>query len=189
MLTRLNRLHHWYCNRDAWKRHVREELVAPAIEGMELGDVLEIGPGFGPATEVLAARSGRLTALEIDPRLAGPLRDRLGDRAEILEGDGAAMPFPDGSFDVVACFTMLHHVPSAATQDRLFAEARRVLRPDGRFVGTDSIGTGAGFWLLHIGDTKVLLDPGELPRRLEDAGFADVRVTTEGEALRFAARG
>jgi SAM-dependent methyltransferase len=184
----LNRLHHWYCNRDAWKRHVRDELVPPAIEGVELGDVLEVGPGFGPATEVLAARSGRLTALEIDPRLAGPLRDRLGERAEIVEGDGAAMPFPDAAFDVVACFTMLHHVPSRDTQDRLFAEARRVLRPGGRFVGTDSIGKGLGFWLLHVGDTKVLLDPRDLPSRLEGAGFRDVRVEPDGEALRFAAR-
>jgi hypothetical protein len=28
----VNRLHHWYCDREAWKRHVREELVPPAIE-------------------------------------------------------------------------------------------------------------------------------------------------------------
>jgi hypothetical protein len=43
----MNRLHHWYCNREAWKRHVREELVPPAIAGLELGeDVLEVGPGF-----------------------------------------------------------------------------------------------------------------------------------------------
>jgi ubiquinone/menaquinone biosynthesis C-methylase UbiE len=155
---------------------------------MELGEVLEIGPGFGPGTEVLAASSNRLTALEIDPGLAAPLRDRLGDRAEIVEGDGAAMPFPDGSFDVVACFTMLHHVPSPDTQDQLFGEVARVLRPGGRFVGTDSIGRGIGFWLLHIGDTKVLLEPGDLPRRLTAAGLRDVQVTTEDEAIRFSAR-
>ena len=54
----VNRVHHWYCNREAWKRHVREDLVPPALEGLELGDdVLEVGPGFGPATEVLAERA------------------------------------------------------------------------------------------------------------------------------------
>jgi len=57
---------------------VREELVPPVIAEIELGDeVLEVGPGFGPATEVLARRAGRLTALEIDPLLAAPLRARL----------------------------------------------------------------------------------------------------------------
>jgi SAM-dependent methyltransferase len=185
----VNRLHNWYCNREAWKSHVRDELVPPAIGELDLaGDVLEVGPGFGPATEVLSSRAGSLTALEIDPRLAQSLRDRLGHRAEIVEGDGTAMPFADASFDIVACFTMLHHVPSAGAQDRLFAEAARVLRPGGAFVGTDSLGRGVGFWLLHIGDTKVLIPPAGLPGRLTDAGFHDVQVHTEEEALRFSAR-
>ena len=128
----MNRLHHWYCNREAWKRRVREELVPPAIEGLELGDeVLEIGPGFGPASEVLTGRVRRLTALEIDTGLARSLRERLGDRAEIVDGDATAMPFPDASFDAAVCFTMLHHVPTVEAQDRLFAEVGRVLRPGG----------------------------------------------------------
>lgn len=88
----VNRLHHWYCNREAWKRHVREELVPPAIEGLDLGeDVLEVGPGFGPATEVLAGRTPMLTALEIEPRLARSLRERLGAQAEIVEGEAILM--------------------------------------------------------------------------------------------------
>ena len=185
----MNRLHHWYCNRHAWKEHVRTELVPFALDGQDLGhDVLEIGPGFGPATEALAARGGRLTALELDPALAGALRERLGDRAQIVEGDGAAMPFEDESFSGAACFTMLHHVPSEKAQDRLFAEVCRVLRPGGTFAGSDSTGRGIGFALLHVGDTKVLLDPGTLPRRLEAAGFDEVAVEARRDELRFAAR-
>jgi hypothetical protein len=42
----VNRLHHWYCNREAWKRHVREELVPPAIAGLELGDDVLEAAGF-----------------------------------------------------------------------------------------------------------------------------------------------
>ena len=185
----MNRLHNWYCNREEWKRHVREGLAPAAIDGLDLsGDVLEIGPGFGPATELLSCRAGRMTALEIDPRLAARLRERLGGSVEVVEGDATAMPFADASFDVVACFTMLHHVPSAARQDRLFAEVARVLRPGGRFVGTDSLGRGLGFWLLHIGDIKVLLDPRELPQRLSDAGLRNVRVDTGDESLTFASQ-
>ena len=185
----MNRLHNWYCNREAWKSHVREELVPPAIGELDLaGDVLEVGPGFGPATEVLSGKAGSVTALEIDPLLAESLRARLGDRVTIVEGDGTAMPFADASFDTVACFTMLHHVPSTAAQDRLFAEVARVLRPGGAFVGTDSLGRGIGFWLLHIGDTKVLIPPAGLPGRLTAAGFHAVQVRTEEEALRFSAR-
>jgi ubiquinone/menaquinone biosynthesis C-methylase UbiE len=185
----MNRLHHWYCNREAWKSHVRESLVPPAIDGLDLGGaVLEVGPGFGPATEVLAARAGRLTALEIDPGLARSLRERLGERVEVVEGDATAMPFGDAAFDAVVCFTMLHHVPSAEAQDRLFAEVARVLRPGGAFAGTDSTGRGIGFWLLHVGDTKVLVPPDGLARRLAGAGLRDARVGVEEEALRFSAR-
>jgi SAM-dependent methyltransferase len=184
----VNRLHYWYCSREAWKRHVREDLVPVALDDLELGEhALEVGPGFGPATEVLAQRAPNLTALEIDPVLAGALRDRLGDRVEVVDGDGTAMPFDDASFSSAACFTMLHHVPSPQTQDRLFAEVRRVLRPGAAFAGTDSIGRGLGFALLHIGDTKVVIDPSGLAERLVAAGFEDAVVHAGRDAFRFRA--
>jgi SAM-dependent methyltransferase len=184
----VNRAHHWYCGREAWKRRVREELVPPAVDGLELGErVLEVGPGFGPATEVLANRAPRVTALELDPVLAASVRERLGGRVEVVDGDGTAMPFPDGSFSAAACFTMLHHVPSTRAQDRLFAEVRRVLRPGGVFAGTDSRGRGIGFALLHVGDTKVVIEPGDLERRLAAAGFERVSVRADRDTTRFRA--
>jgi ubiquinone/menaquinone biosynthesis C-methylase UbiE len=184
----VNRVHHFYCSREAWKRHVREDLVPAALEGVGLGDdVLEVGPGFGPATEALAARVPRLTALEIDPDLAAKLRERLGERVAVREGDGTSLPFEDGSFSGAACFTMLHHVPTGAQQDRLFAEVRRVLRPGGTFVGTDSTGRGLGFALLHVGDVRNVVDPQELPLRLEAAGFAEARVDWNADTMRFRA--
>lgn len=184
----MNRLHHWYCNRDAWKHHVRDELVPAALDGLELGgDVLEVGPGFGPATEALAPRAERLTALELDPSLAADLRAQFGDEVEVVEGSGTAMPFADQSFDAVACFTMLHHVPSAEEQDRLFAEAHRVLRPGGVFAGTDSLGNGLGFALLHVGDDRVLIDPDRLESRLADVGFEHAAVRVESDFFTFRA--
>jgi len=189
MLVVMNRLHHWYCNREAWKRHVREDLVPPAIEGLDLGEeMLEVGPGFGPATELLSGRVRRLTALEIDPGLARALRERLGDRVQVVEGDGTTMPFADATFSAAACFTMLHHVPSTAAQDGLLAEVRRVLRPGAPFAGTDSTGRGAGFVLLHIGDTKLVIAPAELERRLAAAGFEDVSVRCDRDTITFRAR-
>ena len=106
----------------------------------------------------------------------------------MVEGDGTDMPFEDAGFSGAACFTMLHHVPSAAAQDRLFAEVRRVLRPGAPFAGTDSTGRGVGFALLHIGDTKVVIDPDGLGSRLESAGFEDVSVRAGRDAFSFRAR-
>ncbi|MEV0734743.1 methyltransferase domain-containing protein [Streptomyces sp. NPDC050549] len=60
-----------------------------------------------------------------------------GDRATELHADGAELPLADGAFDSVVRFTMLHHVPTAAHQDRIFAEVFHVSRPGGTFAGSD----------------------------------------------------
>jgi SAM-dependent methyltransferase len=125
--------------------------------------------------------------VEIDPRLAARLDRELGRDVRVVEGDGSDLPFPDGAFTGVVCFTMLHHVPSAQRQDMLFAQARRVLAPGGTFAGSDST-VSRLFRLLHVGDTMVPLDPETLGDRLAAAGFVDVAVSTAGRSLRFRAR-
>lgn len=137
--------------------------------------VLELGPGFGATTEVLAERFADLTALEVDEASAERLRGQFASRAEIVHGDGAGMPFAEDEFGGVVCFTMLHHVPSPAAQDELFAEAFRVLRPGGIFTGMDGLPNPV-FNLLHIGDTLVPIDPKGLPERLAAVGFTGVLV-------------
>jgi SAM-dependent methyltransferase len=171
----MNRVHRALCSSHVWSKTVADELPR-TLRGIELGDhVLEIGPGFGATTRVLVDRVPALTSIEIDEASVGRLRAEFGDRVEIVHGDGAAMPFEDRTFSAVVCFTMLHHVPSPALQDRLFAEVRRVLRPGGVFRGSDSR-TSPLFRLLHVGDTMVVLDPATLPDRLRGAGLTDVDV-------------
>ena len=93
----MNRLHHWYCSREAWKRRVREDLVPAAIDGHDLGQtVLDVGPGFGPATDVLARRVDRLTALERSTRALRPAARAPRRQVDVVEGDGTAMPYADG---------------------------------------------------------------------------------------------
>lgn len=48
---------------------------------------LEIGPGHGEMTESLAGASRALIAVERDPRLAMVVRERLGERARVVEAD------------------------------------------------------------------------------------------------------
>jgi len=185
----MNIVHNRLCRSARWQRTVEERLLPWALDGVDLtGRVLEIGPGFGATTRVLARRTEDLTAVEIDPRLAGRLREQLGDAVTVVTGDGAELPFPDGHFDAVLCFTMLHHVPTPRLQDRILAEARRVLGPGGVLAGSDSLVT-TPFRLVHLGDVMVPVDPATLPGRLRAAGFDDVAVSTAaGRSLRFRAR-
>jgi SAM-dependent methyltransferase len=186
----MNLLHRHYCASPTWARRVEQELLPWALRGVPLGDdVLEIGPGFGVTTRLIAPRVPRLTALEVDERFAAALREQFADRAgtvQIVAGDGAAMPLPDDRFSAAVCFTMLHHVPAPALQDRLFAEAHRVLRPGGVFAGSDSL-PSLRFRLYHVFDTMVPVDPAALPERLAAAGFIDITVETR-TSFRFQAR-
>ena len=183
----MNILHRRICRSDSWALRMHSQVLPWACQGVPLdGDVLEIGPGYGITTRWLLDQGARVAAVEVDPNLAAGLRGEFGDQVDVRTGDGAALPFPDAAFDTVVCFTMLHHVPSPQHQDRLFAEAARVLRPGGTFAGSDSR-VSLRFRLLHIGDTMVPVDPATLPARLRAAGLDDVQVDTVPGGLRFRA--
>lgn len=127
----MNRFHRWYCRTGHWRHAIQDHILPWALHGVDLGDkVLEVRPGPGLTTDVLARKVPALTAVEIDPDLAGQLRARFADSTVTVEqGDATAMPFPDATFAGAVAFTMLHHVPSTELQDRLLAEVHRVLPP------------------------------------------------------------
>ncbi|MHB8233173.1 MAG: class I SAM-dependent methyltransferase [Solirubrobacteraceae bacterium] len=184
----MNRMHSVICSSGRWRKIVERELLPWGLRSAELGDdVLEIGPGFGATTRVLAKRVGGLTVLELDEGYCRRLRRELAETVTIVQGDATAMPFADARFSAVVCFTMLHHLPSPQAQDQLLAEVARVLRPGGLFAGTDSLGTGLLFGLLHVGDTLVPVSPDGLPDRLRGAGLADAAVSQSASSFRFRA--
>ena len=185
----MNRFHRWYCRTETWRTTVHRKLMPWVLAGTDLGNVvLEVGPGPGLTTDVLRARTARLTSLEIDPALAAALRRRTaGGNVTVVEGDATAMPFESATFTGAVACTMLHHVPSPALQDRLLAEVCRVLRPGAWFVGSDST-TSLLFRLAHLFDTMVLVEPAGFARRLEHAGFIDVVVERAPSAFRFRGR-
>jgi len=171
---------HKACGGDEWRAMVREHVLPWAIRDVDLGDdVLEVGPGYGATTDVLCESVPKLTAVEIDDELFAYLTDRFRarDNVEIVHGDGTALTFADGRFSGAACLTMLHHVPTAELQDRLFAEVHRVLRPGAALVAGDSLASD-DLAAHHEGDTYNPVDPDGLAARLEAAGFADVDVRT-----------
>ena len=185
----MNQIHLELCASPEWAQYVRDDLLPWAMSEWELGDdVLELGPGPGLSTDVLRQHVARLTALELDEELFEPLRDRLqGTNVTVVHGDATSTDLPSESFSAVTCFTMLHHVPSPELQDALFAEAHRVLRPGGVFLGTDGIDT-EDMRALHVDDIFMPVDPATFPDRLATAGFADITVEVREQGLRFAAR-
>jgi ubiquinone/menaquinone biosynthesis C-methylase UbiE len=184
----MNAVHDVLCSSRWWSKRVRTKLVPWGIADLDLGDdVLELGPGFGATTRELARLPGMLTAVEQDEGYCARLRAKLGGQVAVVHGDATSLPFEDARFSAALCFTMLHHVPSRERQDRALAEVARVLRPGGWFAGTDSVGTGAMFKLIHLGDTLVTIDPAQMPSRLTAAGLATPRVDRIERSFRFRA--
>jgi ubiquinone/menaquinone biosynthesis C-methylase UbiE len=171
-----------------WAAHIQDEVLPQATAGVELGaELLELGPGPGAATDWLRHRVGRLTAVEHEEEAATRLTERFaGTNVEVVCGDAAALDFPDASFDTVATCTMLHHVPTRALQDRVLAEAFRVLRPGGVFLGSDSLPSD-GLHQFHEGDTYNPVEPAAFLTRLQTAGFGPITLHV-GHNLIFTAR-
>jgi ubiquinone/menaquinone biosynthesis C-methylase UbiE len=188
----MNAQHLQFCASAEWAELVEQVLLPWVVDGRRLGDeVLEVGAGPGVVTDALRPRAGRLVAVELDLGLAAALHRRLaGSGVEVVAADATALPFPGGRFSAVACFTMLHHVPTVGLQDRMLGQLRRVLRPGGILVGTDGLDTPARR-RLHVADVFLPVPPGELPGRLRAAGFADPEVELDagGDRFRFAATG
>lgn len=180
----MNPLHRWYCPTGHWRDAIQDQPRPCAQRDVDLGgDAAEAGPGPGLTTDVLATNAARLTAVEIDDDLTARLNP---PGAAVHYGDATAMPFDDGSFDTVACFTMLHHVPSVDLQDRPLADIRRVLRSGGTFAGSDSE-TNRLSRLAHVADAMALVDPATFGSRLAATGLDPVTVEPAKSAFQFKA--
>jgi SAM-dependent methyltransferase len=184
----MNFIHRRLCRSDLWRGFVHAKLLPWVLRDLALGDdVLEIGPGPGMTTDLLRNEVLRLTAVELDDELATALTARFaGTNVEVVKADATEMPFNDGRFTGAVSLTMLHHVPTAELQDRLFTEVARVLRPGSQFLASDGVASNelAAF---HHDDIYNPIDPDTLADRLAAAGFIDVEVRTN--AFGWAARG
>ncbi|MGZ6897673.1 MAG: class I SAM-dependent methyltransferase [Acidimicrobiia bacterium] len=171
----MNQAHLDVCSSPEWSTFLAETVLPTVLAGVELGDdVLEIGPGPGLTTDLLRLRVARLTCAELDPELAGALAARLaGTGVDVREADATDLPFPTDRFTGAVSFTMLHHVPTAQLQDRIFGELARVVRPGGTVVLNDSVGSD-DLRAFHTDDVYNPVDPTTLVARLTDAGFGEV---------------
>jgi SAM-dependent methyltransferase len=185
----MNQAHLEFLASPAWARWLETELLPWLLTIGDLGDdLLEIGPGPGLTTDLLRARVPRMTAVELDSALASALVERMtGTNVEVVHADATASGLPSDRFSAAACFSMLHHIPTPADQNRLFAEVYRVLRPGGTFVATDSKDLDV-IRVFHEQDVFVPLDPDELGDRLGSAGFTTIEVSPTGFEIRFSAK-
>jgi ArsR family transcriptional regulator len=110
-----------------------EALARTALPLLEPGDVLDIASGDGVLAELLAPHSHRYVCVDTSARVVAAAAERLKrfGNVEVREGDMHALPFADGSFDLVV---LMHALTYAARPQQAVAEATRVLKRGGRLL-------------------------------------------------------
>ena len=145
--------------------------------------VLDVGCGTG--TLALAAKrrvgaKGTVHGVDAGAEMVARAKQkaaREGLEAMFDVAPAQALPFPDGSFDVVLCTLMMHHLPENGRKQAV-AEMRRVLRPGGRLLVVD-LAHAEGLWaalnpisLVHGRHDMHSAD--EAAALMKDAGFRDI---------------
>lgn len=109
-----------------------------AIAALREGDrVLDIAGGTGDLARAFAGKVGSrglVVHTDINEAMLEQGRNRLLDEGLVLPTmicDGEALPFPEGSFDLVSVAFGLRNMTH---KDRALAEMCRVLRPGGRLL-------------------------------------------------------
>jgi SAM-dependent methyltransferase len=184
----MNSNHAKLCPSPEWAQYLQRDILPSLADQVELGErMLEIGPGPGAATDWLRHKVSRLTVLEVDPEAAAKLSaNYAGTNVEVAVGDATASGYPDATFDSIGSFTMLHHVPTAALQNKILAEAHRLLKPGGVFIASDSLASN-DLHHFHVDDTYNPIEPATALVRLQVAGFDKITVIVD-DVLKFIAR-
>jgi SAM-dependent methyltransferase len=151
--------------------------------------VLDVGCGSGEFTRVLAEESpGRVVGADRDPDLLAAAD------CEAVRADAHALPFPDGTFDVVACQTLLVNLPDPA---RALSEFARVARAGGRVAAVEpdnaavsvesSVGAEAALAArareLYVAGASTDVALGGVRDLFESVGLSDVTVRRYEQTL------
>jgi ubiquinone/menaquinone biosynthesis C-methylase UbiE len=111
------------------------EHLAQRLDDFRQGNLLEIAAGTGVVTRALARllpASVEIVATDLNQPMLDLAASMLeGRRVSWQQADAGALPFADHEFDVVVSQFGVMFFPDKLTA---FREARRVLKPDGRFL-------------------------------------------------------
>ena len=93
--------------------------IADALQLQGGETVVEIGPGRGALTDMLAERAGRLIAVEVDRALAAMLRERYARRSNVLIAEADVLQVSLGEL-AAGPYVLVGNVPYYITTPILF---------------------------------------------------------------------
>jgi SAM-dependent methyltransferase len=117
--------------------------VSRALDTRELDGAraLDVGCGFGRWTRWLAQHGASAVGVDPTEGMLDAARGASDPSVEYRRMSATALAFPDASFDLVTCITVIQHL-EPSEQETAVAEIARVLRPGGRALALDLIDLG-----------------------------------------------
>lgn len=171
----------------AFDREEYDQLI-DQVWGADLGGLTfaDIGSASGVSAALFAARGASVIGIEISPELVAQARSlwrEYADRIDFRVGDAENLDLADASVDAVFFGGVLHHIPLL---HQVYAEARRVLKPGGRFVAIEPnrldflelIEWGVADLRGKLSPNEYPIDPLAMRRDLLEAGFERARFWT-----------
>jgi ubiquinone/menaquinone biosynthesis C-methylase UbiE len=131
---------------------------------------LDVGTGAGALALALAPLVREVVGLDPVPELLELARARAMANTDFVEGDGTALPFPDGDFDLGGTHRTLHHV---AQPERVVAELARVTRAGGHVLVVDQLAPDVPAAAAAFHEFETVRDPSHT-RLLTDAALREL---------------
>lgn len=145
--------------------------------------VLDVGCGTGTLAITArrrVGREGKVFGIDASPEMiarGGKKARKAGFEIDFRNESIEALPFPDGQFDGVLSTMMLHHLPRKVREAGV-REIRRVLKPGGRVLIVDFVGTESRNGL-----------PAHLHRRHGHVSAAEIIALLKGAGLNVVENG
>src|SRR2546425_6107111 len=167
--------HWWYTG----MRRVALALLAHTLDGQRQLRILDAGCGTG-GTTVELRRFGDVVGVDLAWEALEPARGR--GLEQLAQASIEQLPFQDAAFDVATSFEVVYHL-GVANDAAALREIRRVLKPGGTLL----LRVPAHDWLRGEHDrlvhTRHRYSPGEVSRKLADAGFVVEQISWANSVL------
>lgn len=112
-------------------------VVINVLSEIDFETILDLGCGTGSVLSLLLEQKPGICAygLDLSNEMLAIARQKLEEKAELIQGDAEKLPYKDNSFDVVMCTESFHHYPNPS---KALDEIYRVLKSQGKFILCDT---------------------------------------------------
>ena len=150
--------------------------IAEQIRELPYESLLDVGCGTGFLIDLLTKqRPARYCGADLSDEMIRVAKKKQIEGAEFAVGSADKLPYPDETFDVVTCSQSFHHYPYP---EQAMREAKRVLKPGGLYILSDTGIGGVGAWidnhilfrLMRSGDCRTTNRKG-IEKRMAAVGF------------------